>query len=130
MNTNIIFSGLLQSMIVQLPVIAVALVACIVTVMNWQQSPSASMFSLIGFGLMLALCFIIPIGQIIAQWKLMPGVGSSPASTRYILTGLGFLWAILRAVSYGFLLAAVYTGRPEQRSAPIIYPPVPPTPPR
>jgi len=129
MNANVYYI-LLQNIIVQLPIIIVALVACIVTVMNWQQSPSASMFSLIGFGLMLALCFIIPIGQIIAQWKLNPTAVSSSASAWYIYTGLGFLWAILRAVSYGFLLAAVYAGRPEQRSMPITYPPVPPTPPR
>ena len=129
MNTNF-YSILLQNIIVQLPVIIVALVACIVTVMNWHQSPSASRFSLIGFGLMLVLCFIIPIAQSFVQWKLMPIGGPAPANIRYIFTGLGFLWAILRAVSYGFLLAAVYTGRSEPRSMPITYPPVPPTPPR
>ncbi|MGB8355054.1 MAG: hypothetical protein WCD79_14250 [Chthoniobacteraceae bacterium] len=115
MNTNIILSVLLQSLIVQLPVIAVALIACIVTVMNWQQSPSASRFSLIGFGLMLALCFVIPIVQSFAQLQFMPP-GGSAAHTRFLLTELGFLWAILRAVSYGFLLAAVYTGRSDPRT--------------
>ena len=65
MNTNIL-PGLLQSLIVQLPVIIVALIACIVTVMNWQQSSTASIYSLLGFGLMLALCFAIPVGQMLS----------------------------------------------------------------
>jgi len=115
MNTNIL-AAIAQSLFAQFPVLVVALVACIVTILNWEQSPSASLFSLLGFGLTLFLCFAIPIGQSVATSMLVPNDGSV-ANTRFVFTGLAIFWSLLRAAAYVLLLSAIYTGRTATRPA-------------
>ena len=104
-----------QSLAYQIPVLLVSLVACIVTILNWHLSPRASMFSLLGFGCLLAICFLAPLSQSLVQYSFAHD-GSGVRTMGSVYAGLGAFWSILRAVSYGLILAAVYAGRSEQRT--------------
>jgi len=105
----------LQSLAYQTPTLLVCLIACIVTILNWHLSPRASMFSIIGFGLALAICFLSPLTQSLVQYSFAHD-SNAPHSLGSKLVGLAALWSALRAVSYGLIVAAIYAGRSEQRT--------------
>jgi membrane-bound metal-dependent hydrolase YbcI (DUF457 family) len=94
--------------LLQLPVLVACVAGLIVVVASWKKSPSASLWAVLGFALALALCFLVPLGQQIL-WRFMQ---DAEVVTRAKATSaLGFLWSMLRAVTYVLLLIAVYTGR-------------------
>ena len=91
--------------VMQIPVMLVCLAAFVVIPSAWKRAPRACLLALLGFGLAFVLCFAIPIGQTALQlW--MRGVDA--ASRASLMTGLSVLWSVLRAVSYGLLLLAVF----------------------
>jgi hypothetical protein len=65
---------------------------------------------LLGFGLALALCVLVPVGQQIA-FQLVQGEAMARAKMN---SALNLFWSMLRATSYVLLLIAVYAGRREQ----------------
>jgi len=93
----------------QVPVMIVCLAACLAIVAKWSEVSSAAVWALSGFGLALILCFVVPAGQWLVQYWLIPS--HNLAQNALIFTCLAILWSLLRAISYGFLLIAVLTGR-------------------
>ena len=100
---------LLSSIAVQLPVLIVCLLAGIIIVIKWKDAGSGSIWALLGFGLSLALCFLVPIGQTVTQRLFMPNVDLNHRAA--ILGALSMVWSLLRAASYALLLIAVFAGR-------------------
>ena len=117
MNQTDQINAFLRMSLLQLPILIVCLAAGIVIVARWKQVSRGAMWALLGFGLALSLCFIIPAVQFAVQSLVIQHVDSN-ANRASLFTGLSFLWATLRAVSYGLLLMAILAGRATSPSAP------------
>jgi hypothetical protein len=80
---------------------------------RWGQAPRASVWAALGFGLVLVLCFVMPLAQtMIQQWVLEDG---QRASRMWAFTAFGIVGSVLHAMIYALLLAAIYAGRGEKR---------------
>ena len=99
----------LTSVAMNAPVVLVCFVAGVVILGRWRQGSSGSVFAALGFGLVLVLCFVIPLGQtMIEQWVWENG---QRESRMWAFTAFGIVASVLRAVTYALLLAAIYAGR-------------------
>jgi hypothetical protein len=111
MTQNNFLFEFLHSFIMQLPVLLACLAAGAVVLSKWRQAPRASMWALLGFGLAIILCFVVPIGQIAMRyWLMQAGGGANPGPG---FAALAVFWSVLRAVTYGLLLAAIFAERSE-----------------
>jgi hypothetical protein len=98
-------TALLTMFVAQLPILLVSLVGCMMMVGRWNEGSRAAGWALAGFGVSLALCVLMPVGQIVVQnWVV--GGGGGIVQRAWAFTVLGLFWSILRAVSYGCLLFA------------------------
>ena len=97
---------------VQAPITVVCFIACIIVLNRTGRMPKVRPLALLGFGLSVALGVFAPACQASAQPWIMEHLQGSVRAGAF--AGLGLLWSILRAISYLFLLAAVFAGR--QRS--------------
>lgn len=94
---------------VYLPRVIICLLACIVILAKWRDAPRGALWALLGFGLALILCFVMPVGQSIIQHRVFQ---DSDRETRmWALSAFGLIDSILQAVVYVFLLVAVFAGR-------------------
>jgi len=102
---------ILASMLaVQLPTLLVCFVAGVVILARWKEASKGAVWALLGFGLATILCIAIPMAQFgVQEW--MTQSGWTTAHRASMFAGLGFLWSILRAVTYALLLVAVFAGR-------------------
>ena len=97
---------------VNLPTLLVCSVACIMIVGRWRQGSGHLFWGLVGFGLALLLCFVVPaIQTVLQQWVFQSGERMSRA---WVLSAFGILVSVLHAAIYGCLLAAIFAGRPAQ----------------
>jgi len=87
---------------INLPALLVCFVAGIVILGRWRDAPGASLWALLGFGLLVVLCFVIPLVEVGQREGRM-----------WALTAFGIVGSVLRALIYAFLLAAIYSGRPK-----------------
>jgi hypothetical protein len=100
---------------VNLPTLLICVVACIMIVGRWRKGSAHLFWGILGFGLALILCFVIPaIQTLLQQWLIQSGGGMSRA---WVFTAFGFVASILHAAIYGCLLAAIFAGRPAQDEA-------------
>ncbi len=97
---------------VSIPTLLVSVIGCAVVISNWRRLTSAAVWALLGFGIALLLCFVVPIAQTLIQTWVRQG--GEPASRASMLGGLSFLWSMLRAVTYVFLILGVVMGRSRQ----------------
>jgi hypothetical protein len=68
------------------------------------------MWALLGFGLAAVLCFAVPVAQTAVQdWVRHSGYTTSESAS--VMAGISIVWSVLRAVTYAFLLIAVFAGR-------------------
>ena len=118
MNNTDQIKPLLFSFAMQLPTLLVCLVAGVVILVKWKQASRGSIWALLGFGLALILCILIPVVQTSVQSWVMQS--SSVTGRANAFAGLQFLWSVLRAVTYALLLVAVFAGRsvPQPASPP------------
>jgi hypothetical protein len=107
---------LLSMFAVQLPTLLVCFVAGVVILGRWKEVSKGAMWALLGFGLTTILCFAIPVAQAgVQEW--MTRSGGTVAERTSVFAGLGFLWSVLRAITYALLLVAVLAGRSTSPSA-------------
>lgn len=100
---------LLSMFAMQLPILLVCLVAGVIILVKWKQASHGSTWALLGFGLALILCVVIPVVQTSVQrWVVQ---GGDIAHRAFVFTGLSILWSVLRAITYALLLVAVFAGR-------------------
>ncbi len=98
-----------------LPRLIVCLVASIVILAKWRQASSGSPWALLGFGLALILCFVMPVGQTMLQlWVFQSG---ERESRMWAFTTLSIVGSVLQAVIYVFLLVAIFAGRSKTDAA-------------
>lgn len=103
-------TAMLTMFVAQLPILLVSVVGCMMMVGRWNEGSRAAGWALAGFGLSLALCVLMPVGQILVQnWVV--GGGGGLVQRAWAFTVLGFVGAVLRAVSYGCLLMALVARR-------------------
>jgi hypothetical protein len=100
---------LLSMLTMQLPLLAVCLVALVVILVKWKEAPRGALWAFLGFCLALILCTVMPIVQSVVQRWVMQH--DDVAHRAPILSGLSILWSLLRAASYALLLVAVFAGR-------------------
>lgn len=102
---------MLASMLaVQLPTLLVCFVAGVVILGRWKEASKGATWALLGFGLATILCIAIPVAQVgVQEWMNQSGWTATERAS--VFAGLGFLWSVLRAVTYLLLLIAVFAGR-------------------
>lgn len=102
-NTDL---GMFFSMfLTNLPKLIVSIIAVAVVMGRREQLGRAATLALLGFGLYVAMCFLIPVVQVVAHhWMRVDG-GYSRAGLIY--GGLSFVWSALHAVATGLLLMAL-----------------------
>jgi hypothetical protein len=101
----------LTSLAMNVPTLLVCLVAGVVILGRWREGSNASVWAAVGFGLVLVLCFVMPLAQtMIQQWVLEEG---QRASRMWAFTAFGIVGSVLHAVIYALLLGAIYAGRPK-----------------
>jgi hypothetical protein len=111
MNNSDEIKTLFSTFAVYLPRVIICLVACIVIVAKWRDARGGALWALLGFGLALILCFVMPVGQTMVQhWVLQDG---DRASRMWAFSAFGMFGSVLQAVIYVFLLVAVFAGRPK-----------------
>ena len=116
MSNDSVISEILRSLAIQLPILLVCLLAGVVVLAKWRHGSRGSIWALFGFGLALFLCFAIPIAQpVVRSWVMQGGDAARLGAT---FTGLAVLWSVLRAITYGLLLVAVFAGRSAPTSVP------------
>lgn len=102
--------ALLTMFVTQLPILLVSLVGCVMMVGRWNQGSRSAAWALAGFGISLALCVLMPLGQIQMQ-KWLAECGQNPVDPARAFAVLTLFWSVLRAISYGCLLMALLAGR-------------------
>lgn len=100
-------------LVAQLPVLIISVLGCVVIMARKNELSEAASWALMGFGLSIVLCVLIPLTQTVVQKWVMEGV-TSVAQGASVFAVLGILWSILRAVSYALLLMAVLAGRAQR----------------
>ena len=101
----------LSMFVVQVPTLIVCLVAGIVILTRWKQASGGALWALLGFGLVLGLCLVMPLVQTAVIQN------HDNAYRGWALSVLGIISSVLHAVAYAFLLAAVFAGRPAPPSS-------------
>jgi hypothetical protein len=100
---------LFSTFAVYLPRIIICLVACIVIVAKWREARGGAIWALLGFGLALILCFVMPVGQTMIQhWVFQ---GAYRETRMWAFSAFGMIGSVLQAVIYIFLLVAIFSGR-------------------
>ena len=109
-NDNSQLTALVSMFVGQLPILIISLLGCVVIMGRKNELGDAAAWALMGFGLSIVLCVLIPLAQTFVQKWVLEG-GTSVAQRASVFTVLGLVWSILRAVSYGLLLMAIVAGR-------------------
>jgi hypothetical protein len=108
-----------------LPTMIVSLAAVIVIFIKWKQSPRAALWALLGFGLVLLMCIVVPVVNTAMQyWMFQTKDQAGIASRSWVFGVVGIFNALVHCLSYVFLLAAIFAGRstqPRANSQPLDY---------
>jgi len=103
-------TALVSMFVGQLPVLIISLLGCVVIMARKNELGAAWSWAMMGFGLSILLCVLIPLAQTFIQRWVLEG-GSSVAQRASVFTVVGLVWSILRAVSYGLLLMALVAAK-------------------
>ena len=106
------FKLFLSIFALQVPTLIVCLVAGVVILTQWRLASRGSLWALLGFGLALILCFVMPLGQTLLQsWVFQSG---ERESRMWAFSTFAMVGSVLHAVIYVLLLVAVFAGRQNQ----------------
>ena len=109
MNNNMQwFMQALRTELMHLPIIMIGLAVIVIAIVKWRQAPQASLFCLLGFGIIVSLS----VGMPFVQYFLIMGPGKlAPGGMGVWMTVLSVSWSLLVAVAYVLLAVAVFAGR-------------------
>ncbi|MEY2547765.1 MAG: hypothetical protein QOD64_347 [Verrucomicrobiota bacterium] len=107
---NAQLTALLSLFVAQLPILIVSVLGCVVVGARRDEFGGAAAWALMGFGLSVVLCIVIPVAQMLVQRWAMEG-GGSMGQRASVFTMLAVVWSVLRAASYGLLLMALVARR-------------------
>ena len=98
---------ILEQELTLLPDIIVCMAGIVVGILYWRREPSASMYVVIAFALMLVFLLAHPVA-----WQVVRhSFESDPQTVRNINIAFAIFWSIERAIVGALLLLAVYSGR-------------------
>ena len=121
MNEQDLFKTFLVLLVGYLPTLLVSIVALALAAQQRHRAPEAARWAMLGFGLTLVLAVVHPLGQVLIQaWTINAYQSASNTQWAYGVLGIG--GSVLQAVALGFLLVAIFAGRPR----PGVPPPLPP----
>jgi hypothetical protein len=109
-NTPVHIKLFLSMLLMQAPTMLVCLAACLVILARGKLSSQSSLWALLGFGSVLLLCMVIPLVQSLLQGWVSQG--GYRAERMWVLSTFSFIWSVLHATTYVFLLLAILAGRP------------------
>jgi hypothetical protein len=109
MNSNMQwFVQALRTELMHLPILMISLAAVVVALVRWRQAPQASLFCMLGFGVI----FCLSAGMPFIQYFLIMGPGRPTGGGMGVLmTVFSVSWSALTAVAYVLLALAVFAGR-------------------
>jgi hypothetical protein len=109
MNNADEIKTIVSTFAVYLPRVIICLLAVVVILAKWRDARGGALWALLGFGLALILCFVMPFGQTMIQhWVLQDG---DRASRMWAFSAFGMVGSVLQAVIYLLLLVAIFAGR-------------------
>jgi predicted permease len=108
-------TALVSMFVGQLPILIISLLGCVVIMARKNELGAAWTWAMMGFGLSIVLCVLIPLTQTFVQRWVLEG-GTSVGQRASLFTVLALVWSVFRAVSYGLLLMAIVVGRPARQS--------------
>jgi hypothetical protein len=114
-KAQIILNGILGS----LPVLIVGLVACILILARRHELSRAALWALLGFGIVVLLALFMPVLQGFLQSWVMENPQSASRDRYWMFGAIGIVHSVLRALSYIFLLVAIFAGRSAPASLPL-----------
>ena len=115
MNNADEIKTVLSTFAVYLPRVIICLLAVVVILAKWREARGGALWALLGFGLALILCFVMPVGQTMIQhWVFQD---SDRASRMWAFSAFGMIGSVLQAVIYLFLLVAIFAGRSKTNPA-------------
>lgn len=103
-------SNAVMQLLPQIPMLLAYLIAMILAVTFWQRCPTSALLTFVAGGLLL----IVSIAQTFLNWYLIhgrDGLAAGNGNIGSILAVVGLVGSVLRALGFGLLLAAVFTGR-------------------
>jgi hypothetical protein len=101
---------MITSYLTQLPMLVVLLVGIVLALVNWGRNPKAASLALFGLVILLAQALIAPaVNNWLPVWLLGRGFGA--ARIGLFNTIRAAIAATVRAVGYGLLLGAIFSGR-------------------
>jgi uncharacterized Tic20 family protein len=107
---NAQLTALLSLFAAQLPILIVSVLGCLVVGARRKEFADAGMWALMGFGLSVVLCIVMPVAQTAVQKWVLEG-GASMAQRASVFTVVGVAASVLRAASYALLLMALVARR-------------------
>jgi uncharacterized Tic20 family protein len=114
-NDSALLTTLLTLFAAQLPILLVSLAGCLMMIGRWNEGSRVAGWALLGFGLSLVLCVLIPVVQTVVQnWAVQSGNSMTQRAT--VFTGLALVWSVLRAATYALLLMALWTHQPANEA--------------
>jgi hypothetical protein len=109
MNNADEIKTVLSTFAVYLPRVIICLVAVVVVLAKWREARGGALWALLGFGLALILCFVMPVGQnMIQHWVFQD---ADRANRMWAFSAFGMIGSVLQAVIYLLLLVAILAGR-------------------
>ena len=115
MNNSATFELFLTYFSHFIPTLVACLVAALVILAKGARAPAAALWAVLGFGLGLVLCFVLPFGQTMLQlWVFQ---GEVQETRMWAITTFSWVGSLLHAAVYLILLVAVFTGRAQPQLA-------------
>jgi hypothetical protein len=115
MNTADSIKMFLTTFAIYLPMLIVCIVSGVVILLKWRLAGSGSVWAILGFGLALALCFVMPAGHALLQHWVFDG--GMQGSRMWAYSAFSIIGSLLHALVYALLLVAVFAGRPKPNAA-------------
>jgi hypothetical protein len=103
-------------LLVSSPVYIVWIVGLVIAVTRWSRHPQVSLLAVSGLAILLVREVV---ATLVAPWLQMSLIRGSmmPSRLGFIFGLLNFVGALIRAVGYGLVLAALFTRRPDRDAA-------------
>src|SRR5438046_6546105 len=96
-NDNAQLTALLSMFVGQLPILIISLLGCVVIMARKNELGGAASWALMGFGLSIVLCILIPLAQSFVQKWVLEG-GGSVGQRASVLTVIAMVWSVLGAI--------------------------------
>jgi hypothetical protein len=106
-----IFVTILTQYVIKIPYFAVLVVGIVLAFSRWDRHPQVSLFALIGLGILLVQGLVGGFLNVWLPMRITSG-GMSVANMGWLMSARNLLSALLAAVAHGFLVAAIFRGRP------------------